>query len=452
MSPDIGSSSIYNCFNVGEIYSGCNYAGGIVSRAEYDEHKGTTSYIYNCCNMAKVSAVGGSHDGIVHLWDSEPQLLDVVNCFSVALADAPTIAAETTIDSEMLAGTKPVKDADYLIDLLNNYVDEFNSNPENAGIELAKWTTDTDGSPKLLFKAPSKIDEVPVTALGSSVTINDSLNMNFYLDIPDDLKNTATIMASVNGGEAKPLTAALIDGTKYKVTVENISAKDAAETIKIYAVDKTDNTKLLSKEFETSIKNYLVSVYNAADNTYPASTKKFVTSILNYCDAAEKYFNLDTTVDFKLDEINADGFADTLAAITQTDDVILEKDDIKSAKTTPDALENAEKYRYWGSTLLLKSKLALRQYYKAESGADVTIFPNCKEDIELYYFEEKNISPTMLDININGYSVLSYIKKVLSDENSDALLKNVCSSLYTYSEWAKQYQKDVKDPDETGLT
>ena len=310
-----------------------------------------------------------------------------------------------------------------------------------SGYPNVKWQS---------YKEPSKIDEVPVTALGSNVTINDSLNMNFFMDIPEGLKDTATIMASVNGGEAKELTPVLVDGTKYKVTVENISAKDAAEPIKFYAVDKTDNTKLLSKEFETSIEDYLVSVYEAADeegNNYPESTKSFVLSILNYCDTAEKYFNLSTTTDFTLSKI--DNFADKYALIAKTSSEVLDADNIKNAKTTPDALTNAEKYRYWGSTLLLKSKLALRQYYKAENGADTTGFDGCKSDIELYYFEETNISPTMLDTDINGYSILSYIKQVLSDDSSDASLKNVCTALYNYSEWAKQYQLDLKDDDET---
>ncbi len=300
------------------------------------------------------------------------------------------------------------------------------------------------------YKPASKVKEVPVQNLGSTVTINDSLNMNFFMDIPDDLKDKTAIMASVNGGEAKSLTPELVDGTTYQVTVEGISAKDAAAPIEICAVDKNDSEKLLSEKFTTSVKDYLVAVYKSADDTnkkYPASTKAFVTSILNYCDTAEKYFDLDTTTDFELDKI--DGFSDSLAEIAQSADDILNKDNMKNAQVTPDAIANADDYRYMGSSLLLKSKLALRTYYKAESGADTSVFNGCKDGIELYYFEIKDISPLMFDTDINGYSIFSYIKQVLSSENTDASLKDVCTALYTYGELAGEYQMQVKDDDET---
>ena len=137
------------------------------------------------------------------------------------------------------------------------------------------------------------------------------------------------------------------------------------------------------------------------------STKKIAEAIERYCTAANAYFN--------------NRYVNPVPNISY-DDVITEigSHDIKMGEG------------YYGSSLLLKSSMILRHYYKNEVEGSFA-----KDD---YFCVDKEI-PANQYSDAEKFCVNDYISKVLSNSESDDNLKNLCVAIYNYGKAADEYAK-----------
>lgn len=137
-----GNTEIYNSYNLAdvEMVNGNSYAcaGGIIGRIA-----GGTVKIVNSYNVGNITS--SCHKGsLVALYASE--LVSVENCYYLEGTATSTVGTVVTI--EQIQNKEMIEDK-YIIDMLNNYVENYNSENENAAdfVELKYWKIGENGYP-----------------------------------------------------------------------------------------------------------------------------------------------------------------------------------------------------------------------------------------------------------------------------------------------------------------
>lgn len=300
---------------------------------------------------------------------------------------------------------------------------------ENVGWEGFAFEHSKDN--KIRWNPDFPVENQKIEAIGESASIDKNINMQLYLDIPQEFEDRAKILVSVNGEEPYEASADHFEDSVFTVSVNGISAKDAANPIVLWVVDRNDPDNILCDKIYTSARDYLVALFkesNNYQNRYPYYTSNLASAMLNYCDAAEKFFDLDTTADMNLEEVW------TYEGVPVYE--ILHSVKIQSASQKP---ENTPKgWHYEGASLLLKSKITLREYFTVDASTDVSVFDGHKGN--MYYIEKTDINPNeMATADLYGYTVYSYISAVLNNRNADEKLVTLCAALFNYAECAEEY-------------
>ena len=236
--------------------------------------------------------------------------------------------------------------------------------------------------------------------------------MNVYVAADDNYEWSA----SFNGTEVT--IPEKDENGLYKFTYQ-VAAKDMDNKIQFTVGDKIDVT--------VSVSDYLADL-SKTDNE---SLKNLADSMSVYGDAANAYFS-----------------GETVAEQTVTDDLSVYD---FTVGTMPDGIS------YYGSSLILESETTIRHYFTIAEGYDIANFDfgseasltESEKNPGYYFIDIKNISAEKLgnaytvSINsedvITGYSALSYAKKVLDSEETDANLKNLVKALYIYNQNAIAY-------------
>ena len=255
-----------------------------------------------------------------------------------------------------------------------------------------------------------------------NIVLGDDIGLNFVLALAENDEVQVNV-------DDKAVPVELIDngdGT-YKVFIKVAAAQMTSEiqiVVNDQAVEKTYN-----------VREY-ADVILAGD--YSDEIKALVSNMLVYGGAAQSYFGVNTD-DFAGENINVV-------------DVTVPEDD--QSVEIVDALDGVDCY---GTTLVLRSKIAVRFYFTADSVEGLTFTVNGTEYNPvsnadgLHYVEVADINPQNLDDALtiavsNGtdsltvsYSPMSYISRMYHKAGSSEQLKAVVKTLYGYHLAAKAY-------------
>lgn len=290
-----------------------------------------------------------------------------------------------------------------------------------------------------------------------SVTLNGSLDLNFYMDLPDNVVNNANTY----------LQFTTEDDSIYKVNISEAKIKQLNDktyymfSCPLYAMEMADQVKAQiyvgeqsGKEFTFSIKKYAEQQLN--NNQIDNNTINVIKAMLNYGASAQKFFEYKTN--------------DLANSSLTSDDTTLNNIDLAQYKYSKEGSAPGINYQY--STLILNAETAVRDYFKIESGHSIDEYTFTRTDLsgnpiklnvqkksgedDLYYVEisgikayELNQMPVVQVKNNSGssnqvlkvtYGPFSYGYIILNNNYPDTL-KNVINMLYSYWYYADQFVK-----------
>ncbi len=291
-----------------------------------------------------------------------------------------------------------------------------------------------------------------------SLTLNGDIGVNFYVNLTEDEAANATVDFSYTvNGRTKKSSVDLKNAEKtengYRVTCY-VSAPEMTNIITAalsiggeeveadrYSV-KTYADKILSDTYRTEyLEKHTEDEYN-----YLAALIK---TMLNYGAATQYQFaDEHSNTAFANDGINYDLAPLTAEELSAINMPAPDKSAI-NAQLTGTGL------KYYGYTMLLYSKTTLRFYFlKNSPDTDITgihlnigtgentVTYNAKTyDEHFAYVEVEGIPAYELDnaytLSVNGielgsYSVLTYVKDVLTDSAADQTLKDTVTAMYRY--------------------
>jgi hypothetical protein len=245
-------------------------------------------------------------------------------------------------------------------------------------------------------------------------------------DLPDDKTETVALK-----------NAKISDG--YYVFSCELSAKEMTETINATFVSGAN-----SDEYSYSVRKYADTVLNL-ENNFDEKTINLVKAMLDYGAKAQTYF-----------DYNTDNMANKDIEISENSDFSYDLSGIENEKIS----DSSDGIEYYGSSLLLKSKIVLRHYFKLSDGYEIVDYNFGKYQATLkdnyYYVDITDISAYDLDktktltVTKSGdedsvltvaYSPLNYINKVLDNESSSEDIKSLVKSLYYYHKMTVEYAK-----------
>ncbi len=218
-----------------------------------------------------------------------------------------------------------------------------------------------------------------------------------------------------------------INGKKFSLNSENIAVYEVAA--------KDFNGDINICQNGDSVASFSIG---KMINVYKSSSNKNIAVLADrlekYCSAANAYFNGGTVADYSglwdevKNEINQK-IADAEAAAEADPDrayILTDQNSYMKATEKEDC--------YYGSSLLLKSGTVLRHYYTKQ-------ISNSIQKDDLYYIDQ--VYPATLYAKRKDqfptYSVNDYIYTVLSKDDADTNLKNLCTALYYYGSAAEFY-------------
>ena len=264
-----------------------------------------------------------------------------------------------------------------------------------------------------------------------NVDLGDDLDLNFHVNVDDAIADTAYIHLTVAGGQVQSYKFA--DGEKdeagyYTVTVPMAAAQMTDEvTLQVTADGFAGdvNTYSIAQYAESVLNDSSLSAYHA-----------LVKEMLCYGAAAQNYFgyNAENTIGESLyegagsQEISTEGVADVVIS------------------------GNAEGIRFYGATLLFKSKTTVRFYFTTQNAIGNYSFTANGEPLTaaekggMYYVDVADIDPQELNkavtVTVDGtldisYSPMNYMVR-MSQKGSNNL-KALLKAMYNYHLAAKAY-------------
>ena len=286
-----------------------------------------------------------------------------------------------------------------------------------------------------------------------SLSLNGDICVNFYIDLTaEEVAQGARVdFTWFDQTDSVTLTAAdyAADQGLYKAVCD-VCAPEMADDIT--AVLTVDGEEIRTETY--SVKSYADTIL--ADKDQPRELKELVSAMLNYGGSAQLLF-----ADEHSNDCGAanDGLAAPVSLTQEELDAIAVSAPGKSAVN---ARLSGTGLTYCGYSLLLHSKTALRFYFKKEStdtdisgirlstgSGDDKVVCTARNYYGSYaYVEMKGIPANELNIayelSVNGtmlgsYSVLNYIRDVLTDDSFDETLVDAMTAMYRYHEAAVAY-------------
>ncbi|SDB57038.1 Leucine rich repeat-containing protein [Ruminococcaceae bacterium FB2012] len=282
---------------------------------------------------------------------------------------------------------------------------------------------------------------------GYSLSLDGDIGVNFYMELPDSLKNSDTaemVFTVPNGDKTETQTLSVkavtadennakeISGKTYYKFKCKVSAKDMASEITAQIVDGS----IEGTEYKYSVKDYADYLLAHTEVEEYGKAAPLVRSMLNYGASAQTYFGTTEAglanagyEDNNLSEVNAE----------------LINKSTYTTHTLPDGVT------FEGATLSLKSQTTLSLYFKSNSELTFTcdnMTVESASNAEYKIARIRNINAKSLNsdftLKINGnpavtYSPMNYCYNVLKDGTTDIKLQNVCRALFKYWSAAKDY-------------
>lgn len=262
---------------------------------------------------------------------------------------------------------------------------------------------------------------------GISVTLGSDLTVNFSAEVADT--ENAVMTFHVNGTtQTVPVTQAQhADGNIYTFpcTIAPVRMADTIEAV----LSDSGNTYQMS----TSVRDYAQMLLASKQWDKLAATDMMVAT-LNYGAATQNYF------DYNTDNLANAGYEKAATA---------EMPEPAAASQTG----SAEGITFYGASLLLENRIALRFYFDVSGDIEDYTFSTGKAPVYkngLYFVEIPNINPQDYDkaitLTVNdtlsvSYSPMHYISRMY-DREEEGALKTLLLELYQYHLTAVDYLAD----------
>lgn len=251
-----------------------------------------------------------------------------------------------------------------------------------------------------------------------NLTLGDDLDVNFHVNIREDLVETAYMQITVGNGKpvSYPISEAAQTENGAYIFVAEVAAAQMADTITLQII----NGEVMGESCTYSVEQYAEYVLaNESMESYHAIVKE----MLNYGAKAQAYFGYNTE-----NLVGAD------ADLTGTAAKDISGDEVKDMIISG----NAENIAFYGASLVFRSKIAVRFYFTGDiSGYTFDIGTVGQKD-GLYYLEIADIDPQDLDeaitVTVGGlsvtYSPMNYM--VRKNATGSDELKSLLKALYNY--------------------
>ncbi len=301
-----------------------------------------------------------------------------------------------------------------------------------------------------LEKLQAKEEALKSVEHSVSVTVRDSLSLNYKIDVPQGIEVARTVLTSEVCGEIEEYTEGIIDEQgRFVIKTQNITPQHLTEVAKIrFVAYDADGNAIIKRDVEYSIQDYC---YTLLTSTSDKKLRTALVDLLNYGAEAQKYVN-----------VNTGNLANT--AISAYQDLATEFDE-SGAKSVLSA-ENGSVVTFKSATLSLEDKVAV--YAKFTTTVDVSnltakvqIGSDGEQDLQIlegangvYYVILSGVSPLRYADNIvftiyyNGavnakctYSVNSYIARMHNNARCGAIVK----ALYSYGVGVTAYTAIASD-------
>lgn len=285
-------------------------------------------------------------------------------------------------------------------------------------------------------------NDVSVSQWG--VTLNESVSVNFLLDIPQTDIDTTSVSIAV--GDEDPISYAVADAAVQDGLysfVADIAAAEMTENISLsYTLNGT----------ETILGNYSVRQYalTLITGNYDTQTKNMALAMLHYGTACQVYF------ENEVESLANAGYEDTYVEY-----------DIPTDVADVSVQGSVQGIHFYGASLIFRSQIAARFYFRiTDTEKDYVLTANgTPHDLllddggEIHYIEVPCFSPYALDeaVSVSAadgtdtlsivYGPLTYISR-MSTKGSPQM-QSLVKAVYAYYAAAKEYKAyiDTETPD-----
>ena len=254
-----------------------------------------------------------------------------------------------------------------------------------------------------------------------NIVLSDDIGVNFVLA----LTQSDVVRVNVDGKEVPVELTQNEDGT-YQVLIKVAAAQMTAE------IQIVVNGQPLEKTY--SVRKYADVILAGEYSDY---VKALVNNMLSYGGAAQNYFN-----------VNTDDLADKDITVAE---VTVPSDDLSVAVS-----DQLDGINFYGASLVMRSKTAVRFYFTAGSveGLTFTVNGNVYTPVSangLHYVEVADINPQELADALNmvvsdgansltvSYSPVTYISRMYHKTGASEQLKAMVKAMYGYHLAAKAY-------------
>jgi hypothetical protein len=292
---------------------------------------------------------------------------------------------------------------------------------------------------------------VTAEVYGSSVSLKGNIALNFYLIVPDELKEDAGAYVMLNDSKYminEATTRTVGEYTLYQFTIA-LHAKQMNDEVvmRVYTGENEQVTLYTHSTGENVTETgYVYTIQDYIEKTRESSTDEKLVALVNamsdYGILAQKQFNYNTE---GLPEVQAD-----LSAVTKEN---------LTAYAPKETAGAATGVSYEGLSLVLESETVLRFYFTVDEGeiGDYTFKIGTKKVTPVesggkWYVEVTNIAAKDLDkvytVTVSSgsgkivtvkASALSYAYNVLNAEDAPAKLVDLVKGLYLYNQAANAY-------------
>ena len=293
---------------------------------------------------------------------------------------------------------------------------------------------------------------------GTSVTLDSNIGVNIYLTPCENLAKV--VMSGPNGDitfiDFSELQFNMYDDLDTLKFTYSLNATQSSETVTLKAFDKNDRQLIICKtrqgqpsscsQISCTVREYLDKLLNTpmggiggcSYGSELGSVIKTINALINYINAADNYFN---GTDYTVNGIDS---YDNHVTI-YTEDKIIEKEFEPLDSFKPEFGDDIK------LSLVLNSATSLRIYTESN---DVKLYGNnMTQKMSKYgkYYEISNIPAHKLcdryPVTINGVdyeiSPMSYVYRVLNNDNANQKLKDMANAAYIYASVSNTYHSFI---------
>ncbi|MBQ6831364.1 MAG: right-handed parallel beta-helix repeat-containing protein [Oscillospiraceae bacterium] len=264
-----------------------------------------------------------------------------------------------------------------------------------------------------------------------NLILAEDVGMNLYMDLEEAVVADPDTKLMVTVGNTAPVyleVPEIGEDGLYRFTVHT-AAPQMRDTVKVQLV----TSGLYGEAAEYSVRQYADYILTEKPEDFDDKAKALVTAMLGYGGAAQTYFAYNT------DALASEG-------ITLPASHAIPED---SGMAVTDTIVGID---FYGASLLMKSKIAIRYYFTAEDisrytftdGSGNVLTPVASND--KYYVQVNSINPAALDDAITvlvtaadstetvsvTYNAISYMARKFYHDATDQSLKDLVQAIYDY--------------------